>query len=32
MKKIKFIWLFWVLVAEHGIYFPDQGLNLAPLH
>ena len=27
-----FIWLHWVLVAACGIYFPDQGSNLGPLH
>jgi len=28
----KFIWLFWSLVATCRIKFPDQGLNLGPLH
>ena len=27
-----FIWLHQVLVAAYGIWFPDQGLNLGPLH
>ena len=31
LKKYLFIWLRWVFVAC-GIQFPDQGLNLGPLH
>ena len=27
-----FIWLYLVLVAAYGIYFPDQGLNPGILH
>ena len=30
--KYSFIWLHQVLVAACGIHFPDQGLNLGPLH
>ena len=31
-KNCLFIWLCQVLVAAHGIQFPDQGLNPSPLH
>ena len=29
---VYFIWLCWVLVAAYGLKFPDQELNLGPLH
>ena len=30
LKKIVFIWLYWVWLVAHGIYFPDQGSHPDP--